>query len=331
MKKTIARSVVLALAILTVSCDQTEAPAAVSTVRIGFMSVSATPSFIEGLKQGLLEQGLVEGENLEVDWRVLKSRGDLDGVALELVERPVDVIVAGGTRAARAAMKFTDSIPIVMTNSGDPVRSGLVKSLAEPGGNVTGLTQASPKLTAKRIEILLETVPSMDLLGVLWNPDHPNTPHMFKEAVQTADAIGIEIVSLEVHGEEDIRDGFAKARAEGAGAMLVLRDPLMVEHAEAIADAAIVNRLPAMYETRNFLTAGGLMLYGPSFEDLYRRSASFVKKVLTGTPPRDLPIEQPVTFELVINEPSAEAIGLELPQAIVLRATSILRSPDPPR
>ncbi len=229
---------------------------------IGFLSASATPSFIEALQEGFTELGYVEGETIIIDWRVAADQSELPAIAAEFVAQEVDVIIAGGTKAVKAAKAETTTIPIVMTNSGDAVRTGLVDSLARPGGNVTGSTQISPQLTGKRIELLKEAIPELSTLAVMWNKDHANTRLMFAEIESVAPQLGLELQSLEISKDNpDFQGAFDAASTDGADVVLVLRDPLMVRHQQQITDLATESRLPAMYETENFMDAGGLMIY----------------------------------------------------------------------
>ena len=315
-----------ALFLVLAACGSSKTGEPETIPRVGFMSVSATPDFIEALREGLRDLGYVEGETIIIDWRVVSDRNELPGIAKEFVANEVDLIIAGGTKSVQAAMKETSTIPIVMTNSGDAVGTGLVASLSRPGGNVTGSTQISPQLSAKRVQLLTEAVPGLSSLAVLWNPTHPNTPRMFKEIQDAVTGFGIELVSLELQEESpDIGAAFDRAVASQVGAMLVLRDPLTIKHQQEIVDLAAANRVPAMYETMNFVNAGGLMLYGPSFENLYKNAATFADKILRGSVPAEMPVEHPTTFDLVIHDEAAEALGLEFPEPFRLRTTKVIR------
>ena len=315
-----------ALLLAVTGCGSTEADSAAKVPRIGFLSVSASPEFIDALREGLRDLGYVENETMIIDWRVVRDQEELQAIAQEFVANEVDLIIAGGTKAVKAAMKETSTIPIVMTNSGDAVGTGLVASLARPGGNVTGSTQISPQLSAKRVQLLMEAIPSLSRLAVLWNPDHPNTPRMFNEVQAAVTDFGLELVSLEVPmPSPDIEGAFARAVESRVGAILVLRDPLTIKHQQQIVDLAAANHVPAMYETMNFVDAGGLMLYGPSFRDLYRNAATFTDKILRGSIPAEMPVEHPTTFELVIHHRAAEALGLEFPEPFLLRTTKVIR------
>ena len=237
----------------------------------------------------------------------------------------VDVIVAGGSEGIMASKKATQTIPIVMTNSGDAVQSGLVASLMRPGGNITGMTQISPELAAKRLELLQETVPGLSRVAVLWHPLHPNTPELFKETQGASQKLGLQLLSLEVKTPENFNTAFATAIQHRAEALIVLRDPFMVQHRARIADLAIESRLPAIYESRDFLEAGGLMLRGPSFWHLYRRSAYHVDKILKGANPADMPVQTPWEFEFVINLKTAKALGLTIPPTLLFQADEVIQ------
>lgn len=293
---------------------------------VGFLSASAVPAFIEALRAGLRERGYVEGETMIIDWRVTSNRDELPAIAAEFVAQGVDLIIAGGTEAVIAAKAQTSTIPIVMTNSGDAVGTGLVASLARPGGNVTGSTQISPQLSGKRVEVLKEAIPSLSRLGVLWHPDHPTTPRIFRETEAAASVFGLELISLEVRGPSpDFEAVFALAAKNRVDGLLVIRDPLTIKHQQRIVDLAVKYRLPAMYETLNYVEAGGLMLYGPSLAGLYRHAATFVDKILKGANPAEMPVEHPLIFELVVNQKAAEAIGLTFPELFLLRTTQVIR------
>lgn len=314
------------LSLMVAGCGFSQEVQAAKIPHVGFLSVSAAPPFIEALREGLREHGYVEGETITIDWRVTRKREELPGIAKEFVDNGVDLIIAGGTKAVQAAKGETATIPIVMTNSGDAVGTGLVASLARPGGNVTGSTQISPQLSAKRVQLLTEAIPGLSRLAVLWHPDHPNTPRMFREVQAAVPDFGLELISLEVRKPNpDFEAAFEKAISNRAGALLVLRDPLTIKHQQRIVDLAKDYRLPAMYETMNFVEAGGLMLYGPSFRDLYRNAATFTDKILNGANPAEMPVQHPTTFELVVNQKAADAIGVTFPEPFLVRTTQVIR------
>jgi len=292
---------------------------------VGFLAVAPSPAFVDALREGLYELGYIEGETINIEWRVTDNPDDLDDVAAELVDLGVDLIIAGGTQAVLASREKTYTIPIVMTNSGDAVGAGLVASLARPGGTVTGLTQIAPLLSAKRVELLKEAVPDLSRIGVLWYPDHPTTPRSFAQIEAAAPQLGLEVQSLEVRTLEDFEEAFEISSKEGVGALIILRDPFTLKHRKRIAELAEANRLPIMYETKEYLEAGGLMVYGPSFTDMYRRSATYVDQILKGTSPENIPVEQPTRFELVINQRAADAILLTFPESILRRVDEVIR------
>jgi putative ABC transport system substrate-binding protein len=295
--------------------------------RLGFISSSVTHvshPFLTGLRQGLSELGYQESQNITLAYR-FGTKEELPKLAEELVRLQVDVIVAGGSEGIMASKKATQTIPIVMTNSGDAVQSGLVASLMRPGGNITGMTQNSLELAAKRLELLQETIPGLSRVAVLWHPLHPNTPELFKETQAASQKLGLQLLSLEVKTPEDFDTAFATAIQQRAEALTVLRDPFIVQHRARIADWAIESRLPAIYETRDFLEAGGLMLCGPSFWHLYRRSAYHVDKILKGANPADMSVQTPWEFEFVINLKTAEALGLTIPPLLLFQADEVIR------
>ena len=316
-----------ALSLVLTGCGSSQEKVSTQIPHIGFLSASATPSFIEALQEGFAELGYIEGETIIIDWRVTTDKNELSDIAAEFVEQEVDVIIAGGTKAVKAAKSQTTTIPIVMTNSGDAVGTGLVDSLARPGGNVTGSTQMSPQLSGKRMELLKEAVPNLSKLAVLWNKDHANTTLMFAEIEKVAPQLGLELQTLNVSKEKpDFEGAFEAAITDGAEVVLVLRDPLIVKNQQQITDLATESRLPVMYETTNFIDAGGLMIYGPSFKALYKRAATYTHKILNGANPSEMPVEHPIAFDLVINLNAAEAIGVTFPESFMNRATETVRN-----
>jgi putative ABC transport system substrate-binding protein len=291
---------------------------------LGFLSASASDSYINSLKAGLKSHGYTEGASLTLDVRTSDSDEDLPGFAQELVTAGVDLIIAGGTKAVEAAKAATTTIPIVMTNSGDPVGGGLVASLDKPGGNITGLTQISPELAGKRLELLQEAAGEVKVVAVIWNDTHSAARSAQRELADASPALGVTLRSVPVSDKTDM-DKAAQAITSDVDAAVVIRDPFTIENAAAIAELLNRKRIPSMYETRNFLTDGGLMLYGPNFEDLYRRSAGYVDKILEGAEPGGLPIERPTRFELIINMKTARALRLTIPQSLLDRADELIR------
>ncbi len=292
--------------------------------RLGFLSASASDSYIDALKAGLKTHGYIEGANLTLDVRTTESDADLPGFAQEFVTAGLDLIIAGGTKAVEAAKAATTTIPIVMTNSGDPVGGGLVASLETPGGNITGLTQISPELAGKRLELLREAAGEVKLVAVIWNDTHSAAKSAQRELVDAAPALGVTLRSVPVVDQAGM-DKAAQTVTSDVDAAVVIRDPFTIDNAAAIAQLLNGKGIPSMFETRNFLDDGGLMLYGPNFEDLYRRSAGYVDKILEGAKPGDLPIERPTKFELIINMKTAKALRLTIPQSLLSRADELIR------
>jgi putative tryptophan/tyrosine transport system substrate-binding protein len=281
----------------------------------------ALPAFVEALRQ----LDWIEGKNIVFEYRYGENRLDrLPDLAAELARLKVDVIVAAGTLAPLAAKRATTAIPIVMTSGGDPLGSGLVASLARPGGNVTGLSLMVPDLAGKRLELLKDLLPQMSRVAVLWNAANPYPAHVFRETESAARTLGLEIQSLEVRGPDDFDSVFEAARSKNPDALITVEDPLTVGHRKQIADFAARDRLPAIHGLREFVEAGGLMAYGASISDLYRRAAAYVDKILRGTSPADLPIQQPTKFELLINLKAAKALGLEVPPTLLARADEVI-------
>jgi putative ABC transport system substrate-binding protein len=295
--------------------------------RIGVLrtpSGDAVDSATEGLRQGLRELGYVEGRNIQFEYRWAGGQpGRLPGLAVELARLNVDVIVTGGEQAILAAKQATSTIPIVMGASNDPVGAGLVVSLARPGGNVTGMTILSPELSRKRLELLKEVVPRASRVAVLYNPGFPGTTLDLQQTRDAARALGLSLQEIAVHRPAEFEAAFAAAR-ERADAAIPLADPFFTAHHARIADLARKHRLPGVYNWKEFVTAGGLMSYGPSLREVYRRAATHVDKILKGARPNDLPIEQPTTFELTINLATAKAFGITIPQSLLVRADEVM-------
>ena len=294
---------------------------------LGFISSSTTstnsPSLI-ALREGLKARGLEEGKNIVIDYRFATSRDELPGMALALVEKRVAVILAAGSEAIVAAREATKSIPIVMTNSGDAVREGFAASLVRPGSNITGMTQISPELAGKRLEMLREILPNLDRVGILWNPDHPNTPLTFLESTAAAEKLGLAALSFETKTDEDVESQITAAAKQQVRAFLVIRDPFTVRNRARIVDGLHRNGMLAIFETSDFIDAGGLMYFGADFEHLFRESATYVDRILKGASPGDLPIQQPTKFSLVINIRVARDRGIAIPQSLLIRANSVI-------
>jgi putative ABC transport system substrate-binding protein len=281
--------------------------------------------WLEAFRQGLRELGYVEGQNIAIESRWTEGKDDrLPGLAADLVRSKVDVIVAETGAATRAAQQATRTIPIVMSTVNDPVGSGLVASLARPGGNVTGLTIMSPDLVGKQLELLKEVVPKVSRVALLRHPDNPASAAQLREAQAAAQALGVRLQTLEARSPQEIDGAFAAMTRERAGALLIIPDTLFWSQRRQIVELAVKRRLPSMRMGEAYAEAGGLMSYGPSYLDLERRAATFVDKILKGANPADLPVAQPTKFELVINLKTAKAIGLAIPQPLLQRADQII-------
>ena len=296
--------------------------------RIGLLSQGSPTSgqhIREAFRQGLREVGYVDGQNIVIEYRYAEGKAErLPDLAAELLRLKVDVIVAGGTLAPLAAKHATGTIPIVMSAAGDPVGTGLVPSLAKPGGNVTGLSNFSADLTAKRLQLLKEILPGVSRVAVLWNGANPIAALLMRETEAAARTLGLQVQSLEVRGPDDFENALPAAIRGGAGALIVVEDPLTFQYRMRIADFAARNRLPAIDGYREYAEAGALMAYGANLADLYRRAATYVDKILKGAKPADLPVEQPTKFELVINIKTAKALGLTIPPSLLLRADQVI-------
>jgi putative ABC transport system substrate-binding protein len=291
------------------------------TVRIGLL---AREQIRNVLLQGLRDAGYEEGKNLVIEYRPLDRPEMLARFAAEFVTLNVDVIVAGGTQAVQAARKATERIPIVTTGSSDPVGSGLVASLARPGGNITGMSLFNPELSGKRLELLREIAGDIPVVAVLWNPDDPPAVTALQETERAGRALGISVRGFAVRRIGDFDAAFADAIKDQPKAVVILSAPVMNTNVRLIAAWALQNHLPAIFWERAFPAAGGLMSYGPDFDGLVRRAAVFVDKILKGARPADLPIEQPTKFDLVINVATDKAFGLTVPQTLLLRANEVI-------
>jgi len=295
--------------------------------RIGVLSVFSPqgPSPADGLRRGLRELGYVEGRNINVEWRLVDGRVErYPDLAAELVRLKVDVIVAGGDSPVSAARKATRTIPIVMVHATDPVESGFAASLARPGGNITGLSTQSTELVGKRLQLLREAVPNVSRMVVLLDPKFPGSRQQAMEAELAAPSLGLQLRLMEARSQDELESSFSAMARQGAGAALVLGSGLFFSHRALIAEAAVKSRLATMCMTRAYAEARCLISYGASFTDLYRRAAYFVDRILKGAKPADLPVEQPTKFELVINLETAKALGLTIPQSLLLRADLVI-------
>jgi putative ABC transport system substrate-binding protein len=296
--------------------------------RIGLLSPfwpSDTALGHQAFRQGLRDLGWVEGKNINIEYRYAEGRSDrLPNLAADLVRLKVDVIVATVNADALVAQKATRAIPIVMASAGEPVATGLVESLARPGGNVTGLSQMAVELGGKRLELLKEIVPKLSRVAVLWEPQTAISRLAWKEIQLPARQLGIELHSLEVRSTNDFDQAFEAALGVRAGALAIMPGPVFTANLKQIANLAAKGRLPSIYNVGDFADAGGLVAYGPDRADLFRRAATYVDKILKGAKPGDLPIEQPTKFELVVNLKTAKALGITIPQSVRFRADRVI-------
>jgi len=326
------RETIIALVVLGAAPLSAEGQQAAKVARIGFLSGSLAngPHLPEAFRQGLRDLGYIEGHDVVIEYRDAEGKYErLPALAAELVARKVDVIFVGGsTPAALAARQATKTVPIVFAAIPDPVSSGLVTSLARPGGNVTGLSALSPELVGKRLELLKRAVPGVSLVAVLWQPGaagERTVKDVLKEAEVAAQALGARLQFVEARGPADIERAFSDMTRARADALTVLPGAMFVNERRRLVDLAAKNRLPAVYGLREYVDTGGLMAYGPNLADLYRRVATYVDRILKGMKPGDLPVEQPTKFELVINLKTAKALGLTIPQSLLLRADEVIQ------
>jgi len=318
------------LLLLAASLGTAAAQPAGNVPRVGYLLAGSHSDpqrqrLLEAFRQGLRELGYVEGQNIAIESRWAEGKDDrLPALAADLVRSKVDVIVAQSGAATQAAQQATRTIPIVMSLSNDAVGSGLVASLARPGGNVTGLTIMVPDLAGKQFQLLKEVIPKVSRVALLTNPANPASAPFLREAEAAARALGVRLQTLETRNPQEIDSAFAAMTRERAGALLILPDQIFVSQRRQIAELATKRRLPSVYGVREYAEAGGLMAYGANHIDLVRRAATFVDKILKGAKPADLPVEQPTKFELIINLRTAKAIGLTIPPSVLQRADQII-------
>jgi putative tryptophan/tyrosine transport system substrate-binding protein len=297
--------------------------------RIGILhpsTAAAVSQNVEAFKQGLRERGYVEGQNIIVERRYSEGSVErMSEVAAEFVRLKVDVIVTATDVAIAAVKRQTQTIPIVMTNSTDPVGTGFVESLARPGGNVTGLTSISPELSPKRLELLKEIVPGLSRVAIMWDPGVRGAVLDYKETEKAAHSLHLQIQSFEVSRADDLEPAFSALMTGRAEALIVFGSPVTFSNRDLIASLAQKNRLPSGYGLGEYVDAGGLMAYGPSLAEQWRRAATFVDKILKGAKPGELPVEQPSKFELVINLKTAKALGLTIPPSQLRRADHVIQ------
>ena len=310
-------------------CMSVEAQQVTKVPRIGYLSPGMSakpPASFEAFRRGLHELGYVEGKNIVIKHLFAEGKHDqLPKLAAELVSLKVELIVVVGGQAAEAAKQATNSVPIVFTLVNDPIGAGLVASLARPGGNATGLSSVSQDLSGKRLELLKEAIPKALRVAVMYDPGDPAKIVEFKETQTAAAHLRVQLQALEVRSLDEFDSAFKAATRAKAGALLVLPTSVLISNQKQIAELAVRNRLPTMFAYSQLMEAGGLMSYGPDYTDLNRRAATYVDKILKGTKPADLPVEQPMKFELVINLKTAKQINLTIPPNVLARATKVIK------
>jgi putative tryptophan/tyrosine transport system substrate-binding protein len=316
-------------ALLLALCSSAEAQQQAKVAKIGwlgFRSAARQAPGTEGFRRELLKLGYVEGKNIAFEYREAEGKLDrLPAVADELVRLKVDVIVTASTAGALAAKNTTRTIPIVFYSAGDPVATGLVDSLARPGGNLTGLTIITDVLVGKRLELLKETVPKLFRVAVLWNPENPGNALQWKESQLQAQALGLQLHSMAVSSADRYEGAFKEAAKARSAALAVTPDPLVISNLKLITDLAAKYRLPAIADRGEFVESGGLMSYGADQTEQVRRAVALMDKILKGAKPADLPVEQPMKFEFVINLKTAKQIGLTIPPNVLARADKVIR------
>jgi putative ABC transport system substrate-binding protein len=318
------KTVLLLIGFIVANIHFAEAQQSKKVPRIGYLATNAL--FTEAFVEELRDLGYFEEKNIAFEFRTTDRKAErYPDLIAELVRLKVDVIVVGGNSGIRAAKQATRTIPIVMTSVGDPIALGLVSSLAHPGGNITGLTQMSPDLTGKRLELLKELSPKVRRVAFIWNPTNPGMTLRFKEAQAAAQTLGITLHSVEVRNDNELANAFAAVNKEHADA-LVVPSPIANRYEKQIADFMGKKRLPWTCDAiESVEKAGCLMSYGPSYPDLHKRAALYVDKILKGATPADLPVEQPTKFELVINQKTAKQIGLTIPPSVLARADRVIK------
>jgi len=319
------RSALLALVAISTSAVAQEAQSVRLAYLSGYSAVIDRPLYA-AFRRGLAELGYLEGRNIAIDARW--AEGDparLDALAQELAaKRPQIFVVGGGAAIARALVKVSGTTPVVMANVQDPIASGLVTSLARPGGTITGMSDFHAASVTKRLELMKEAIPGLKVVSVLWNPDSSTNAAQLQDVQRGAPPLGVKVLPHPVRNPADVEAYLSRLKHEPGMAMLLLGDFVLTTHMERIAAAAMDRRLAAVYTTRSWVDAGGFMAYGTDFEDLYRRSARFVDRILKGAKPGELPIEQPTKFNLIVNQRTARAIGVQVPRGLLARADYVI-------
>jgi putative ABC transport system substrate-binding protein len=317
--------VTFALSILVAPlCTEAQQPGEIPRVGVLSPFISSADLLLEAFRQGLREIGYMEGQNIAIEYRSAEGRDDrLPALAAELVRLKVDIILTTGFPAVRAAKGVTSTIPIVMGAVGDAVEHGFVASLARPGGNITGSSWLNTELTSKRLELFKAALPEMSRVAALWDPATGAT--YFRPMEAAARSLAVQLQALEVRGPDDFDSAFQSARKGGVGGLVILPSTFFYAHRVRLVRLEATNRLPAMYYRREFVEAGGLMSYGPNFSEFYRCAATYVDKILKGAKPADLPVEQPMKFELVLNLKTAQALGLTIAPLVRFQADEVIQ------
>jgi putative tryptophan/tyrosine transport system substrate-binding protein len=300
------------------------APPAKRPARVGFLKQPPIEN-VEDFRQGMRDLGYVEGSDFTLELRYVEREAQLSAGVAELLSIPVDLIVAPNVAAIEAARQASSAIPIVMVTSANPIGAGFVASLNRPGGNITGPSQLAPGVTGKRLQLLGEMAPGIERVGVLWNPSNAGSVGQWEDTQAAAQVLGLQLLSLEVREPADFEAAFALALSGGADALFLPITQVVMDKLPQIGQFAAVHRLPSMAFQREFPLAGGLMSYGASIPALYRRAAYYVDRILKGAKPADLPVEQPTTFDLVINLKTAQALRLTIPQHVLLQAAEVIQ------
>jgi putative ABC transport system substrate-binding protein len=328
MKKAAVPSILVAVVLLAVAVTA-DAQQPTKVPRIGYLTASSpstNPGRVEAFQQGLRELGYVEGKNIVIEFRYAEGKLDrLPALVAELVRLKVDIIVSGGPAATRPAKEAISTIPIVMGFDNDPVGNGFIASLARPGGNITGLSTLAPEISGKQLELLKEIIPRLSRVAVFGTSTFPGNAQSLKEVELAAEAFGMKLHYLDILDLKDIETAFRAAGKERAGAVIVLPSTILGSQRKQIVALAAKNGLPAIYPLTEYMEAGGLMSYGVNINDLFRRAATYVDKILKGRTPADLPVEQPTKFELVINLKTAKQIGLTIPPNVLARADRVIK------
>jgi putative ABC transport system substrate-binding protein len=293
--------------------------------RVGFIKQPPLLDYVDAFLGGMRDLGHVDGESYILDYRYVEQPKDLPAVAAELAQLPVDILVCPNTSAVDAALRASSTIPIVFATPANPVASGYVESLSRPGGRLTGPSQLAPGVTGKRLQLLSEIAPGISRVGVFWNPDVPSSASQWQETQEAAETLGLGLLSLEAREPADFKDAFGLAVSGGADALFMPITQVIMVQLPLVAKFAMDQRLPAMSFQREFPDAGGLVSYGASIPALYRRAAYYVDRILRGADPSTLPVEQPTAFDLIVNLKAAQAIGLTIPQSVLLQASELLQ------